>query len=71
MTTIPTIENVSYDPAKRRFLDRVLIAKGLWIRTLDVAAPGHPSWGYRRIAKALARAAETTMDKMKPQHAGA
>lgn len=53
------IDHVIYDAAERRFKGQVRIG-GLAKEPYHVSAPGHPSWGYRRITAALADKAHST-----------
>ncbi len=59
METTMRIDNVIYDASERRFKGQVRIG-GLAKTPYNVSAPGHPSWGYRRITQALAGKAHST-----------
>lgn len=53
------IENVIYDAAQRRFMGQVRVG-GPKNRLFHISTPGHPAWGYRRIATAMAQKAYAT-----------
>ena len=71
MLTGQNIRNVAYDAARRRFIADVAFGGAGNARQLQVSAPGHPSWGYRRIVSALSQAAQKFQPKTGLSHARA
>jgi len=62
------IDNVIYDASERCFKGQVRIGS-LAQGPYQVSAPGHPSWGYRRITATLAGKAHSTFKASQASHA--
>lgn len=52
------VAQVIFDAARRRFEGQVFMSEDGEKTVLSVSAPGHPSWGHRRIKQALIASAE-------------
>lgn len=50
-----SVHNVAFDARRQRFEGTVSIGGAA---DFSVSIPGHPSWGYRRIAKAMVSAGQ-------------
>ena len=71
MITGQTIRNVAYDAARRRFIADVAVSDDGRQRQMQVSAPGHPSWGHRRIVVALTQAVAKFQSNSDLSHARA
>ena len=71
MMTGPNIQNVAYDAARRRYIADIAVFAAGETRELQVSAPGHPAWGYRRIVAALTKAFAKFQPEQEMSHARA
>ncbi len=60
--TRASIHHVVFDARRRRFKGAVVIGDA---PEFSVSVPGHPSWGYRKIARAMVTASESRMKQAK------